>query len=911
MAQKLVLCDSLKHGFRPPCDSHKERQQQPGTSLTGGTKNKKCESRDCFRREWTEARFFYELRPLIGFYNDVQLRNERGDNDALQRPYPQGAEENKLIYKKTIECSRRAARMLRAFVVMCWQNDIDFDCVGNEFPSIIGTFAIVTAYGFLEKLCKQFCCWPQQRLLGSEELREPWAQVSYKDLFGKHIRRFIISRFAPSALKHNKTRLRTYLWSDAFNRLKRCSMPVSESFEAEALMKHSVALSTPNPPDRTDQESIDMKQQINEVIDVLFDECRISKGGSLIQKARHVDHKNLMSLRDTNSFLPSSSACFESSRTEGGALGELWRRSRVRGASSFLDWILCDKELVGATSRGVLIYSRPVDSHFRDLLENIGGGDQVIVDDLGCPTRVQMMDVPPVKLPCRAVPIIEPFKVRVITKGPAQEYYFASRFQKAITSVMKRSPIFRTLKGTLDEKSFEVFKGYKYFGSVDYSAATDGLCKELSAYVVRSIAEKFILSEEQVQLVLATLLSHDIHYKIGGEEFVRQQEIGQLMGSHVSFPVLCILNLSAHLYYYKQVYASALGQWIEGGCVGDAPMKVYRSPVQILDGSLPLLVNGDDCLFGENYECDLKREIWKRAISLVGFTPSPGKNHYHNEAFTINSMLWYRTKMGDFSQVRAPRIEHLWNESWRKDKEEIALKSYSDACGLGKLQCELFETCPYDPTSEFISCHKKTLERYPGWFIPSYLGGVGMRSSKISIEDRLRVAGLLRAREQGTFMGCSSSKLRAGFTEEFTRIKNEIMENWYDEVLVGEDDPRARSLKESLDVEMRGWGIREEHFLHYGVEPFVEGSFHSFLQYGKTNTYGLQPVSYMTFRRRMVVRFVQRRGTDYVACSEKERADEPARNDDANMRSYEGRFVQFVLGWSNKDRWVSRGGQAQ
>jgi hypothetical protein len=86
---------------------------------------------------------------------------------------------------------------------------------------------------------------------------------------------------------------------------------------------------------------------------------------------------------------------------------------------------------------------------------------------------------------------------------------------------------------------------------------------------------------------------------------------GQLMGSPLSFPILCAINLVA--------YWTALEEYL---C----------RRIDISD--LPVLVNGDDILFRSNDEF---YPIWQKWIKAVGFTLSVGKNYISRDFLTVNS----------------------------------------------------------------------------------------------------------------------------------------------------------------------------------------------------------------------------------------------------------------------------------
>jgi hypothetical protein len=124
------------------------------------------------------------------------------------------------------------------------------------------------------------------------------------------------------------------------------------------------------------------------------------------------------------------------------------------------------------------------------------------------------------------------------------------------------------------------------------------------------------LSEDEAKVARAVLGNHRIFYP---KEFWHDlpqggkidQTNGQLMGSVLSFPVLCAINVAA----YWLALEEHLGRAVE--------LK-----------DLPVLVNGDDICFKADDEF---YPIWKRWTALAGFTLSPGKNYISQSFVTINS----------------------------------------------------------------------------------------------------------------------------------------------------------------------------------------------------------------------------------------------------------------------------------
>jgi len=99
---------------------------------------------------------------------------------------------------------------------------------------------------------------------------------------------------------------------------------------------------------------------------------------------------------------------------------------------------------------------------------------------------------------------------------------------------------------------------------------------------------------------------------------ITQQQNGQLMGSTLSFPILCLINFVA--------------AWIA------------LFPHEEDFNELPILVNGDDILF-RCPESLVPR--WYDSIINAGFSRSVGKNFVHKRAIFINSEPWLSVKRKD------------------------------------------------------------------------------------------------------------------------------------------------------------------------------------------------------------------------------------------------------------------------
>jgi hypothetical protein len=154
--------------------------------------------------------------------------------------------------------------------------------------------------------------------------------------------------------------------------------------------------------------------------------------------------------------------------------------------------------------------------------------------------------------------------------------------------------------------------------SGDYSAATDNLkievTKTIFEVVLAKLVEDLDYSDEAFELVTLcrkVLYEHQLSYpkKYGIEPLT--QATGQLMGSVLSFPILCLAN--------------CICCWI----------SLYPE-VDSLE-RLPILVNGDDITFS----CTRSRyKHWCESLADFGFVKSVGKNYCHKRFMIINSELF-------------------------------------------------------------------------------------------------------------------------------------------------------------------------------------------------------------------------------------------------------------------------------
>jgi hypothetical protein len=223
------------------------------------------------------------------------------------------------------------------------------------------------------------------------------------------------------------------------------------------------------------------------------------------------------------------------------------------------------------------------------------------------------------------VGLFEPLKIRIISKGPPIHYHFMQSMRRKIFRTLRSFPQFAFI-GEVDtvEKCEEVLgltikKGEVYV-SGDYKAATNEIRKWGSEAAVDTLSNVLGLDAMERQIFFEGLTQHRIESGIpregGAKEEAKPQVAGQLMGSTISFVILCIINF-------------AMCRW--------ALEVAQGATIKAKDARL--LINGDDCVFkGPQKVYDL----WKKITAVAGLKESVGKTYVSDVFYTINSRMYFR-----------------------------------------------------------------------------------------------------------------------------------------------------------------------------------------------------------------------------------------------------------------------------
>jgi hypothetical protein len=322
-------------------------------------------------------------------------------------------------------------------------------------------------------------------------------------------------------------------------------------------------------------------------------------------------------------FMPSLSANYNRTRNQLGTFGHLFDLGLLRRPGDDRQTSLYEA-INGDTQSSATLFVAPVfervrgeeartmsEEHFRlsnqDLLQQ----------------RFSTMYFKALKLAMKEGPFVEPvalpeaLKVRVISKGPPLTYFCLKPLQRHMWSTLRANRAFTLIGEPVTDSLLQrvlgtnLAPGQAYL-SGDYKAATDNLRKELSECVWEQYCDTCCIPLALRELGLRALTRHIFVDPETGTE--TSQMAGQLMGSIISFPVLCIVNAAV--------------------CSLAMTLTDYRARRHYRLDELPLLINGDDCAFLASDTC---RRAWEQIALMAGLEPSVGKTYWSREFVNINS----------------------------------------------------------------------------------------------------------------------------------------------------------------------------------------------------------------------------------------------------------------------------------
>lgn len=494
-----------------------------------------------------------------------------------------------------------------------------------------------------------------------------------------------------------------HLWYSWFQ-AKRSTLPLSETIVNDTYRTHLETLTKPDPGDNDFG-----------IIDEIFEDPTFK---TVLDKIRRKVTKNYFYRRRFYEEFPKTSACFERPRSSGGQVEEL--REAV-GLDSFC---IQSKEFCGMKYSPTVYTRDGLRSNYTQSTYCSQGYDEwSSLQDL-----VKKTDLTK-PLDCTIQAVLEPNKIRVISKGNAVPYYGCKDLQLVLHKILKKMPCFRLIGRPFSPSDLKdlIRKSEgkdDLWCSVDYSAATDGLSYKYSSKIFNSIACN--LPDFELELAKKVLGPHNLYYPKEGERGIELRGVqnnGQLMGSILSFPILCLANLGVFLRATK----SLRKDW------------TYEESLN------HVLINGDDMVYAAPYK------YFKKNVDIgkaVGLEMSVGKAYYHREYLNINSQSVLCPLQSVNRDIRPVNFLNtglffgLHKVQGRSEKQELASHHQKQVDGIvpninnllqgalpGKESDLLKQSLKVNHSSILEECKSKTFRgdfHLRNLFIPQVLGGMGV-----------------------------------------------------------------------------------------------------------------------------------------------------------------------------------------
>jgi hypothetical protein len=335
--------------------------------------------------------------------------------------------------------------------------------------------------------------------------------------------------------------------------------------------------------------------------------------------------------------------------------------------------------------------------------------------------------------------VCEPLKVRLITKGNAVNYWISRFYQKSLWKHLQKFPQFcptgrplcvTDLYDLLDREKLCGLDDLVDFVSGDYSAATDNLNIKFTKAAFEASLKRAIKDNPDIaqlaDILRSVLYEQEIHYPEKSDIEPTMQKNGQLMGSTLSFPILCIVNLVSYWQAMENVYG-----------------RKFRFE------QLPVIINGDDILFRSNPK--IYKE-WLRNIAIVGFELSLGKNYVHPKILTINSQIFHFSSVErTFKEVHFLNVGLLTGQSKISGRTGVRTLPLWDFYNMSVPMA----ANPERAHKRFLYYHKNKIDEISeqgkyNLFVPRERGGIGFDPS---IYLKLREPGTRVTKFQQQFGG--------------------------------------------------------------------------------------------------------------------------------------------------------------
>jgi len=319
--------------------------------------------------------------------------------------------------------------------------------------------------------------------------------------------------------------------------------------------------------------------------------------------------------------------------------------------------------------------------------------------------------------------IPEASKYRIVTKGDGYLAGLLQPLQGILIDNWKNTKFSTMRDDDLTKKVNHLRKGLIAHGlsnqfpllqSGDYKRATDLLNSETTKVAIDAL--EGLVADSYLQLAKFSIVGGFVHYP-SVKKFARSWglnesdfpdlpsiavESGQLMGHSLSFPLLCVINLSCYTLALKDYYSMY-------------PNRLSKEQFLFLKKNV--LINGDDILFYTNEDFN---RLWEIRTKQAGFQPSVGKNYQSEDVCMINSQV-FQLKNHD-GEITFQKQGYFSQKFFVNGSEN----PFEFLGGLSKMfrQCPKSQVCLPEAIKQWKLTDKISFR--PNWFFPRHLGGFGI-----------------------------------------------------------------------------------------------------------------------------------------------------------------------------------------
>jgi hypothetical protein len=376
----------------------------------------------------------------------------------------------------------------------------------------------------------------------------------------------------------------------------------------------------------------------------------------------------------------------------------------------------------------------------------------------------------------RPVVVSDPLKARVVTLTHA-ERGLLKPFQESLHKRLRSLPPF-VLTGEwvtadhLNSRLGTALSGGDKINSGDFSAATDNVKSVYTRAILGAMMKACYPHTAKdrgpfhryYKEALNSLTENVVSYE--GGKHLRWQTQGQLMGSLLSFPVLCVFNFCVWVVAHYQAHYATTTSWNKFCHLLRRKHFLER---------LPVLINGDDIL---SRSAEQEYRIWCRQVETVGWTLSVGKSYLHRLVAVINSQTFILTSEG-WKHIVTHNAGLLGVAGQARSSAWLGERTPVDSIGDLATQYLRGVRDPQMGASVFVRAHQKTLKQTGRpLFLARKLGGLGARFPSLKDFERWEqpawVGRYARTVLNEKFEFSSSSK-SVRDAERFTRASVENM----------------------------------------------------------------------------------------------------------------------------------------